>query len=74
MRKWRSCMTIIGVGSLLFGLLLLVAFIFGYDPVSVSGGRGLNLLILGLFLAGFWGVGAALIYAARRLGKAGSSR
>ena len=70
MKNLRSCMTIIGVGSILFGLLLLIAVLVGYDdPAGVSNRLGVNFLILGIFLAGFWGIGSALIYIVYKLGK-----
>lgn len=62
MRTWRSCLTIIGVGFILIGFLLLIAFVVGYDPAGVSGRLGVNLLLLGLFLVGFWALGAGLVF------------
>ena len=70
MKNLRSCMTVIGVGSILLGLLLLIAVLVGYDdPAGVSNRLGVNLLILGIFLAGFWGIGSALLYIARKMDK-----
>ena len=68
MKNLRSCMTILGAGAILFGVLLLLAVLFGYnDPTGVSNRLGANLLILTIFLVGFFGVGAGLIYAAMKL-------
>ncbi len=69
MRYLRSCMTIIGVGSFLFGLLLLIAFVVGYDPTGVSSRLGVNIFVLGLFLLGFWALGGGLLFAVYRMGK-----
>jgi len=69
MQYLRSCMTIIGVGSLLLGLLLLIAFGVGYDPTGVSSRLGVNIFVLGLFLLGFWALGGGLLYAVYRMRK-----
>lgn len=66
MRNWRGCTTVVGIGSLLFGLLLLLAVVFGFDPTGVSGQLGLNLFVLIIFLIGFWGIGIGLLYLANR--------
>ena len=66
MQYLRSCMTIIGVGSFLFGLLLLIAFVVGYDP---TGRLGVNIFVLGLFLLGFWALGGGLLYAVYRMSR-----
>jgi hypothetical protein len=66
MKNLRGCMTIVRAGSLLLGLLLLLAVVFGYDPTGVAGQLGLNLFILAILLLGFWGLGGALLYVAYR--------
>ena len=65
----RGCISIIGVGSLLLGLLLLLGVLFGYDPTGVSGQLATNLFLLVLLLVGFWGLGVVLLYAANKMKK-----
>lgn len=65
----RGCMSIVGIGSLLLGLLLLLGVLFGYDPTGVSGQLATNLFLLILLLAGFWGLGVGLLYAANKMKK-----
>ena len=66
-------MTIVGVGAILLGLLLLFGVIFGYDPTGVSGRLGANIFVLVIFLVGFWGLGAGLLYSVYKLGKSGKA-
>ncbi|MFN2201213.1 MAG: hypothetical protein ACK2UO_08400 [Caldilineaceae bacterium] len=62
-------MTIVGAGSILLGLLLLLGVLFAYDPTGVTGRLGTNLFVLAIFLIGFWGLGAGLLYSVYKLGK-----
>ncbi len=64
MKYGRGCMTVIGIGLLLLGLLLLLGVVFGYDPTGATSRLGLNLFVLAVFLVGFWGLGGALLYVA----------
>ncbi len=74
MKNLRSCLTIIGAGTILFAVVMLVAFVVGYnDPTSIANRLGANLFILAIFVIAFISVGAGLIYVARRLaGRDGS--
>lgn len=68
MRYLRSCMTIMGIGSILLGLLLFFSVLFGYnDPIGVANRLNVNLLLMTVFLFGFIVLGGALIYASIKL-------
>ena len=53
MRKYSSCLTIAGAGLILFGILILIAVLIGYDPTGMSNSRAVNLFVLRAILARF---------------------
>jgi hypothetical protein len=63
MRGAQSCFTLIGAALFIFGLLLIIAVLASYAfAVNVPSGR---LIMLAIFLVGFWGLGAIFLFLGR---------
>ena len=63
MRSAQGCFTMIGVALFIFGLLLIIAVLASYAfAVDVPSGR---LIMLAIFLVGFWGLGAIFFFLGR---------
>ena len=67
MRSAGGCLTVMGAVLLLFGLLLLIAVLASYFFATTTVPTG-RLLMLSIFLVGFWGLGVFFVWVGQRMG------
>ena len=69
MKNLRILFNIIGGASILLGIMLLVGVLLNTGNPN---NPGLNTLLLVIFVAAFWAMGAGLLYVAHKLQRAKS--